>query len=103
MLRWVIMSVWGQERPWVTSGVIIVVRAQPDLVYPRQVAEPVLFAGNRVAEKINVGYRSGYVVAIVPGALDLGRDPVWFGSPNLPEQVNASTVRDERRRAAAAP
>ena len=38
----------------------------------------------------------------VPGALDLGRDPVWFGSPNLPEQVNASTVRDERRRAAAA-
>lgn len=95
-------SDWGQERPWVTSGVVLVARVNPNLVFPRQVAEPVLFAGNRVAERINVGYPSGYVVAIVPGTLDLARDPVWFGTPALPEQVSAGTVRTERLRAAAA-
>jgi hypothetical protein len=95
-------SDWGKERPLVTSGFVVVARVHPDLVYPRQVAEPVLFAGNRVAERINVGYPSGYVVAIVPGTLDLARDPVWFGSPDLPEQVSAMAARAERQRAVAA-
>jgi hypothetical protein len=102
VLRQGYRSDWGQERPLVTSGFVVVARVHPDLVYPRQVAEPVLYAGNQVAEKVNVGYRSGYVVAIVPGALDLARDPVWFGRPALPEQVSARTVRAELQRAAAA-
>jgi hypothetical protein len=42
------------------------------------------------------------VVAIVPGTADLGRVPMWFGTPGLPEAVDAAVVRAERSRADAA-
>jgi len=95
-------SNWSKEKPTVTSGYLIVVRVDHDLVFPRQVAEPVLYAGNQTAERINVGYVSGHVVAIVPSPLDPARDPIWFGTPQLPEQVNSNTIQAERQRAVAA-
>ncbi len=93
---------WRAERPLVTRGYLVVLRVQPALVYPRQVAEPVLYVGNQTAERLNVGYRSGHVVAIVPGDVDLKTAPLWFGTPALPEQVNASAIDVERLRAARA-
>ena len=95
-------SNWSKENPTVTSGYLIVVRVDHDLVFPRQVAEPVLYAGNQTAERINVGYISGHVVGIVTGPLDPARDPIWFGTPQLPEQVSSNTVQSERQRAVAA-
>jgi len=86
----------------VTSGTLLVLRVQPELVYPRQVAEPVLYVGSQTAERVNVGYPSGYVVAIVPGNLDLTRSLIWFGTPALPEQVDGKTIDAERARAIAA-
>jgi hypothetical protein len=95
-------SDWRLERPRVTRGHLVVLKVAPDFVYPRQTAEPVLYAGDQTVERLNVGYRSGYVVAIVPGTADLSRVPIWFGTPALPESVDASAVRSEHARALAA-
>jgi len=95
-------SDWRLERPRVTRGHLVVLKVAPDFVYPRQTAQPVLYAGDQTVERLNVGYPSGYVVGIVPGTADLSRVPIWFGAPALPESVDAGTVRSERSRAAAA-
>jgi hypothetical protein len=100
-LRHGYQSDWRVERPLVTAGYLVVLRVKPALVYPRQVAEPVLYAGDQTGERLNVGYRSGHVVAIVPGPLDLARSPIWFGQPALPEQVGAKAIATERARATA--
>jgi hypothetical protein len=96
------VSDWRVERPVVAAGHLVVLKVAPDLVYPRQTAEPVLYAGDQTVERLNVGYPSGYVVGIVPGTADLGRVPLWFGTPRLPESVDAAIVRAERTRAEAA-
>lgn len=90
---------WRQERPVVTEGVLIVLDVEPNAVYPRQSAQPVLYVGNQTAERINVGYLSGKVVAIVPGKVDLATTPIWFGTPMLPEQVSENTIKVERSKA----
>jgi hypothetical protein len=88
---------WRLERPIVSSGYVIVVEVDPLLVIPRQAAEPVLYVGDQTAQRINPGDRSGRVVAIVPGKIDFSSAPIWFGTPELPEQVDARTIREERR------
>lgn len=99
---------WRAERPAVTSGYLLVLRVDPDLIYPRQTAEPVLYVGAQTAQRLNVGYTSGHVVAIVPGAvegegaIDLARTAIWFGTPELPERVDRARVEAELRRAVAA-
>jgi hypothetical protein len=99
---------WRSERPQADSGYLLVLRVDPALVYPRQVAEPVLYVGQQTAERINIGYESGHVVAIVPAVLDdpehadfidLCKAPIWFGTPELPERVGAKRIARERLRA----
>ena len=87
---------WSKERPLLTEGTLLVLKVNPDLVYARQVAEPVLYVGSRTAERVNIGYRSGRIIAIVPGHVDLRTTPIWFGTPELPESVNGNIVRAER-------
>ena len=70
---------WRKEQPLVKKGVILVLKVDPDLVYPRQIAEPVLYVGDQTAERVNIGYKSGHVVAIVPGEVDLNKAMIWFG------------------------
>jgi hypothetical protein len=83
------------ERPQVTSGWLLVLEVNPDLVYPRQTAEPVLYVGNQTAERVNIGYQSGRVVAIVPGDVDLSTALVFFGTPELPERVTANAITQQ--------
>jgi hypothetical protein len=90
---------WRQERPFIESGTLVVFKVNPDLVYPRNAAEPVLYAGNQTAQRLNHGHESGFVIAIIPGEVDLAREPAWFGSPALPERVNAETINSERAKA----
>jgi len=98
-------TTWGKDRPIVTSGYILALRVNPDLVYPRQVAEPVLYVGNQIAERVNIGYESGVVIAIVPGKiagkdrLDLTKAPIWFGTPELPERIDQAAIDAERKMA----
>ncbi len=93
---------WSKDRPIVRSGILVVLKVDPDLVLPRNSAEPVLYAGNRTVQRLNHGHKSGYVIAIIPGEVDLTRAPIWFGRPELPERVTAQTIRSERALADAA-
>ncbi len=93
---------WCEEKPVVTSGYLLVLKVNPDLVFARQRAEPVLYVGQQTAERVNHGYQSGHVIAIAPGDPDLSQALIWFGTPELPELVNAKTVKAELKLAKAA-
>ena len=100
---------WRAEHPLVAGGMLLVLQVDPDLVHPRQVAEPVLYVGGQTAERINVGSQSGHVVAVVPAPvdarglvqMDLAQTPIFFGEPMLPEQVDAARVAQELQGAVA--
>jgi len=93
---------WRKERPTVTRGTLVVLQVAPELVYPRQTAEPVLYVGEQTAMRLNVGYPSGRVVAIVPGDPPGEGALVFFGTPELPERVTAATIAAEVTKARAA-
>lgn len=86
---------WVPERPIVDRGVIVVLSVNPALVIPRNSAEPILYAGDRVVERLNWGHQSGHVIAIIPGDFDVTSEPIWFGSPGLPGRVSKDQVRSE--------
>jgi hypothetical protein len=93
---------WSKDGPIVTSGTLVVLKVNPDLVVPRNTAEPVLYAGSQSVQRLNDGHESGHVIAIIPGEIDLTKSPIWFGRPGLPERVTAQTIRTERALADAA-
>ena len=93
---------WSKDRPMVRSGTLVVLKVDPNLVIPRSSGEPVLYAGNQTAQRLNHGHKSGHVIAIIPGKIDLTKVPIWFGRPELPERVTAQTIRSERALADAA-
>lgn len=86
---------WRAEKPFVKSGTLAVFKVNPNLVYPRNALEPVLYVGNQTAERLNFGNDSGYVVAIIPGDVDLSNSRAWFGTPELPERVNERKIKLE--------
>jgi len=90
---------WSRERPAVSTGTLVVLEVDPALVRRRDTLEPVLYAANTTVIRLNHGDKSGRVIGIVPGNIDLTTAPIWFGSPQLPERVTAADVRAERERA----
>ncbi len=90
---------WRRERPSVRSGWLLVLSVKPDLVRRLETHEPVLYVGSQTAERINVGFESGHVVAVVPGDFQLEDAPIFFGSPALPEEVDAARIEMELRAA----
>lgn len=86
---------WRAERPVVSEGHLLVLAVDPDLVYPRQTAEPILYVGSQTAMRLNVAYPSGRLVALVPGELPESGTRIWFGTPGLPEQVTAVAIVGE--------
>ncbi len=100
---------WRKEQPEFDAGWLVVLSVDPALVVPRQVEEPVLYAGAQTVERINVGEESGRVVAIIPStrdqqghvALDLAATPLYFGSNELPERVTALMAQTELQHALA--
>lgn len=90
---------WRAEQPSYTQGVLLVLQTNPENLVPRQTYEHVLYVGDETAERVNVGERSGHIVAIVPGPVDLANAPIYFGAPALPEQVTAASARGELSRA----
>ncbi len=98
---------WRAERPSYRAGWVLVLEVDPARVQPSDRAEPVLYVGSEVAERVNHPFKSGRLVVIVPSAagedggptLDLASAPVWFGAPELPERIDAAAI--ERARAAA--
>jgi hypothetical protein len=90
---------WTKERATVSSGVVVVLDADPRLAARRDAAEPILYAGNTPIQRLNNGGKSGRVIGIVPGVTDLTGVPIWFGAPGLPERVTAESARAERAQA----
>ena len=83
----------------VSSGTLVVLEVDPALVIPRNTLEPVLYAGNIPVQRLNHGDKSGRVIGIVPGNIDVTTMPVWFGTPQLPERVTTAMAETERTRA----
>jgi hypothetical protein len=90
------INTFSKERERVSTGVLIVVEVDPALVIPRNALEPVLYAGDVTVLRLNQGERSGRVIGIVPGTINLATTPIWFGTPELPERVTASMIQRER-------
>lgn len=90
---------WRLERQEVRSGLLVVFEVDPELVTPRNALEPVLYAGSHTVQRLNHGNESGFVIGIVPEQIDLSREPVWFGSPDLPERIDSEMIATERARA----
>ena len=101
---------WRLERPQVKSGLLLVLEVDEVFSVPRNTLESVLYIGDEVAERLNWGTGSGRVVAICPAALgadglpalDLLSALMWYGSPELPERVDAARVQSEWAAASAA-
>ena len=95
--------VWRKEAPEFRAGWLLVLEVDSALVQPRQVEEPVLYAGVQTVERVNHGFESGRVVAILPSelnakgqvTLDLDSVPFYFGTPALPERVDAAQIARE--------
>jgi hypothetical protein len=87
---------WLESRPLVSDGLLVVLRVDPSYVVPHNSAEPVLYAGDGTVQRLNQGDRSGYVVGIIPGKIDLAAAPFWFGRPELPERVTPAVIKGER-------
>jgi hypothetical protein len=90
---------WASEPFQVTKGTILVLKVDPRLVVPREIGEPVLYVGHQAAMRLNQGDQSGYVIAVVPGDVDLSKDLIWFGTAELPNRINAAHVKAERQQA----
>lgn len=90
---------WRRNPTRVRSGLLVVYRVDPQLVVPRNVLEPVLYAGNHTVQRLNHGHESGFVIGIIPEQLDLSVQPSWFGTPALPERIDTEMIASERSRA----
>ncbi len=81
---------WVKEQPSYDSGWLVVVRVDAELVRPRQMGVPVLYAGTTPIELLNDGYPSGIAIGLVPRSVDLEHAPLYFGPTTLPERVDAA-------------
>ena len=90
---------WRRDQPDVRSGLLVVFKVDPDLVTPRNALEPVLYAGNQTVQRLNQGHESGFVIGIIPEQIDLSKEPIWFGTPALPDRIDAEMIAMERTKA----
>jgi hypothetical protein len=94
---------WRAERPRVAAGYLLVLQVAPELARARQTFERVLYVGAETAQRCNAPEQGGRLVVLVPApldedgavALDPAAVPIWFGSPELPERVDAARVASE--------
>ncbi len=94
---------WRAEKPLVSAGYLLALKVDPDLARPRQTYEAVLYVGAQTAERCNAPEEGGVLIVIVPApldpdghvALDLATTPIWFGSLELPERVDAARIIQE--------
>ncbi|MEO0651593.1 MAG: hypothetical protein AAFZ65_13035 [Planctomycetota bacterium] len=81
------------------EGQLLVLEVEAELLVRRQSEEHVLYVGDRPVRRYNNGDRSGRVVVLAPGPVDLTDTPVFFGAAALPERL---TVADRQQALAGA-
>ncbi len=100
---------WRKERPSFSGGYLLVLRADPAFLRPRQTYEPVLFVGTETAARLNDPSASGCLICLVPAPvspqsrvqLNPSQEPIWFGPMELPERITAQRAQQELTRALA--
>lgn len=90
-------TAWQRERPLVTQGYIVVLRADPTLAQFRAGATPVLYGGEGPIERLDPGYSAGIVVGILRGGMDLTVTPIWFGAGGYPGETTNGMVEQARQ------
>ncbi len=95
------------DHPMIQRGFILVLKADAALAFPRQVACPVLMAGDMPCEVIEPVAGSEYVVAIAASLDTAGTDPaqrarsdsevfaaleLYWAAPMLPEQMTVDVA-----------
>ncbi len=86
---------WIHGQPEITAGYLAVLEVRPDLVLPRAVDVPVLFAGDTPVHFTNTGYPSGRLIVFIPDWVDPATAPFYFGSMELPERITRSRGAEE--------
>jgi hypothetical protein len=94
---------WRAEAPLVSAGWLIALRADEDLTRTRETFEPVLYVGRETAERACLPITGPVMVALVPAPLGsdgrvepvLDSAPLWFGTAELPERVDAARIERE--------
>lgn len=86
--------------PAMDRGVILELRVDPAMVVPRQVA-PNLYVGDVPATLMNWDPIGGCAVVYVPGAPALATAPIYFGSAEPAERIDAAAGALERQAAVA--
>ncbi len=94
---------WRAEKPLVNAGYLLALAVEPELARARQTYEAVLYVGEQTAERCFAPEDGGCLIALVPAAqsadgrvaLDLATTPIWFGSLELPERVDAARITSE--------
>lgn len=88
---------WSAERTPLTEATALLVRADADLLAPRDVGRAVLYVESWPAEMLWI--RGDQALILAPLALD-GPVRAWFGPYTLPERVDAAARKvagDEAR------
>lgn len=93
---------WRRERPWVTTGYVVVLRVHAPLVRTHATANRVLFADSGPVEILNLPDESGLVLGLVSGPIDLTGARFWFGAWACPSEIDAAAIEDEWAAAVAA-
>jgi hypothetical protein len=85
------------ERPMFHEGWLVQLRvADPARLVPLQVGQAVPYAGAVPLSAFNSDPVGGCLVAYLPGPVDLVGLPLFFGSSELPERVDAARGQQER-------
>jgi len=96
------LHTWRAEQATYDRGQLLVLQADPASLLPHQSYDPVIYVGAQTVERVNTGAESGYLVAILPGEVELSEAPIFFGDPELPERVTAVVAADQLALARAA-
>lgn len=93
---------WRSDRPWVTTGYVVVLRVPAGLVRTHATTSRVLFADSGPVEILNLPGEAGLVLGLVPGPIDLAAARFWFGATASPSEIDAGAIEDEWAAAVAA-
>ncbi len=83
---------WHKDQPIIDSGTIIVVAFESDLVRANNVMGPILYAGDRVIQPLNLGRESKRIIAIIPKSFDFDSKGIWYGLQGVPVDVTPESI-----------
>lgn len=88
--------------PSLRQGTLVVVAVDPEFARPRDAHMPVLYAGTTPVLIVTQDAAAGCVVGLIGPSVDLSVQPVFYGSYEPPERVDAARGTAERAAALAA-